>query len=112
MPLNWLAVSVVITCYFQVDGATSEVYTYADVVSNIERLAAALEEAGVEPGHVICMVTSNRVEYPVVYYAVALIGAVFQPLNPFYTAGDVYIKTDILSSICLVVGHRTYKFCL
>ena len=57
-----------------------------------KRLAGALRQAHIKPKDVISIVSSNCIEYPVIYLAVTWIGAIFQPLNPLYTIGIYFLN--------------------
>ena len=52
-----------------------------------ERLAAGLQIDGVKPGDVVCILAPNHIDYHVVFYAVALINATLQAVNPMFTKG-------------------------
>ena len=80
------ALSIAI-CLFQIDGTTRKSYTYHDVISRSERLAAGLQRFGVKPGDVIAMVTSNNIDFLGTFYASTLINAVFLSVNPLFTQG-------------------------
>ena len=69
------------------DGETGKTYSYADVISRSERLAAGLQTLGVDAGDVVCTLALNHLDYPVTFYASALLAAVFRPVNPSYTEG-------------------------
>src|SRR5699024_2496591 len=55
--------------------------TYADFEIEVQQLARALAKT-VEPGQVVSFVAPNTPEMLVAHYAVPLIGAVLNPLNP------------------------------
>lgn len=73
-----------------VDGTTSKSYTFSDIISRSERLAATLQELGVRQGDVICIFSPNHLDFPVVYFATALTPAVLQAVNPLYTTDDLH----------------------
>lgn len=72
-----------------IDGSTDKSYTYAELVSRTERAAAGLQKYGVLKGDLICIALPNHTDYVVAFYASALIGATFQPINPLYTKDDI-----------------------
>lgn len=72
-----------------VDGTTRKSYSYHDVISRSERLAAGLQRFGVQPGDVICMFTPNHIDYLTVFYSSTLINAVLQAINPLFTTDDL-----------------------
>jgi acyl-CoA synthetase (AMP-forming)/AMP-acid ligase II len=73
----------------QVDADTDKQYTYAQVIDRIQRLAAGLKNLGLRQGDVLCALTFNTIEYPIIWYAVNLIGATFQTASPLYVDGIV-----------------------
>ena len=73
--------------YTQIDGFTKQTYTYSDIITMSERLAAGLQIVGVKPGDVVCILAPNHIDYHVVFYAVTLINATLQAVNPLFTKG-------------------------
>ena len=73
--------------YIQIDGFTKQTYTYSDLITMSERLAAGLQIDGVKPGDIVCILAPNHIDYHVVFYAVALINATLQAINPMFTKG-------------------------
>lgn len=63
--------------------------SYSDTLALVEHLAAALEDTGVRPGDRVAMQTAKSPEAIALYLAVLQVGAVFLPLNPAYTGGEV-----------------------
>lgn len=55
--------------------------TYADFEAEVQKLARTLARS-VKPGQVVSFVAPNTPEMLVAHYAVPLIGAIFNPLNP------------------------------
>ena len=72
---------------FQIDGTTGVIFTFNDVINRTERLAAGLQELGVQKGDVICIVAPNHLEYSILFYATTLIAATLQTVNPLFTKG-------------------------
>ena len=52
-----------------------------------ERLAAGLQQFGLQKGDVVGILAPNHLDYPVVFYATTLISAVLQTINPLFTTG-------------------------
>lgn len=78
-----------------IEGSTGKTYTYDDVVTRTESLAAGLQQLGVQEGDVVCIFAPNHLDYPVTFYATALIGAIFQTVNPLFTKDDLHkVLTD------------------
>src|SRR5438270_11006426 len=53
------------------------------------RVAAGLQERGVEPGDRVGMVLPNVLAFPVVFYGALLAGAAVVPMNPLLKAREV-----------------------
>jgi len=53
------------------------------------RLAGALQALGLKPGDPIGLLSENRIEWPVVQFAVAALGGVLVPLNTFFRHDDL-----------------------
>ncbi|KAF0900499.1 hypothetical protein E2562_032106 [Oryza meyeriana var. granulata] len=51
------------------------------LADGVRRLAAALSELGVRPGHVVAVVAFNSIEYIELFLAITYIGAIIAPLN-------------------------------
>ena len=73
----------------QIDAKTLKSYTYRQLIDRIQKLAAGLRDLGLKPGDVICALTFNTIEYPIIWYAANLIGATFQTASPLYTDGNM-----------------------
>jgi fatty-acyl-CoA synthase len=69
--------------------------TYADFHARSNRLARALARLGVGRGDRVAVLAPNRVEYPIIYFAVLKLGAIVVPVSARFTAGEV----------AAVVGH-------
>jgi len=66
-------------------------------------LAAELREAGAGPGDRVALLDENSLEYPVVVFAISLIGAVFVPVNFRYSADEIaYVVNDSAPRLLLV----------
>jgi len=63
--------------------------TYGAFFDGAEKMAAALVKSGVQPGDRIAVQAPKSVAMLELYVASVLAGAVFLPLNPAYTAGEV-----------------------
>jgi len=63
--------------------------TYADFHERSNRLAHALARLGVARGTRLAIMAPNRVEYPIVYFAVLKLGAIVVPVNARFTAAEV-----------------------
>lgn len=74
--------------FFQVDGDTGETMTYPELIERTEMAAAGLQKFGIAKNDVICVISPNQFDYVVGFYASALIGSIYQPINPTYTSGN------------------------
>jgi crotonobetaine/carnitine-CoA ligase len=77
--------------------------TYADVADRSLRLAGGLSQAGVGEGDRVIVVSANRLEVLLTFFAVAHLGAIYVPLNAFLK-GDFlrYQLQDSGAGIALV----------
>lgn len=74
------------------DGA---VVTYADLMARTGRLARLFVRLGVSPGNRIAVQVEKSADALLVYLAALRAGAVYLPLNPAYTPGEVrYFLSD------------------
>jgi fatty-acyl-CoA synthase len=63
--------------------------TYAAFHARSNQLARALARLGVGRGDRVAVMATNRVEYPIIYFAVLKLGAIVVPVNARFTAGEV-----------------------
>ena len=63
--------------------------TYGAFHARSNQLARALARLGVRRGDRVAVMATNRVEYPVVYFAVLKLGAIVVPVNARFTADEV-----------------------
>ena len=69
--------------------------TFAEFDAVVDRVAAALQQAGLERGDKLALLSHNCWQYPVLSFATARIGVVFVPVNFMLTGGEVaYILRD------------------
>jgi len=69
--------------------------TYGAFHARSNQLARALARLGVGRGDRVAVMAPNRVEYPIIYFAVLKLGAIVVPVSARFTAGEV----------AAVVGH-------
>ena len=67
----------------------SKTWTFGDLLEVTERMAGSLEAAGVEPGDRVVVVLRKSPYAVAVYLACLRIGAIYVPINPDYTSGEV-----------------------
>ena len=69
--------------------------TYADLRVSIYKLADGLQQQGIIKGTHVAVIMSNRIEFPISWLALAMIGAVMIPVNPAYTSTELdYVLND------------------
>jgi malonyl-CoA/methylmalonyl-CoA synthetase len=79
-----------------------ETISYGDVVERTGRLANLFRHLGVKPGDRIAAQTDKSADALLVYLAALRAGAVYLPLNPAYTAGEVrYFLGDATPALFL-----------
>src|SRR5215218_4018020 len=65
------------------------VLTYAEFRDAALRVAAFLQQRGVQPGDRVGMVLPNVLSFPVLFYGAQLAGAAVVPMNPLLKAREV-----------------------
>ena len=68
-------------------GVSGKTYTYAQLDDAVKHVAAGLHAHGIRKGDVVGIVSPNLPDFPVVFYATVLIGAIASTVNPIATAG-------------------------
>src|SRR3954470_14331444 len=63
--------------------------TYAEFRDAALRVAAFLQQRGIQPGDRVGMVLPNVLSFPVVFYGAQLAGAAVVPMNPLLKAREV-----------------------
>ena len=72
-----------------------ETLSYGQFFANAERMAAALIDAGLQPGDRVAVQAAKTVAMLELYVGTVLAGGVFLPLNPAYTTDEVsYFLND------------------
>jgi fatty-acyl-CoA synthase len=80
--------------------------TYADFHERSNRLAHALARLGVGRGTRLAIMAPNRVEYPIVYFAVLKLGAIVVPVNARFTAAEVAAVVEHAEAEVFVVASE------
>lgn len=88
-----------------VDAVSERTITYAELPAYVERAAAGLSRLGVLKGSVVCILSTNAVDYPVAMLAIARLGAVTTTVNPLCTADD--FAKQVVDSGASVLITRT-----
>jgi crotonobetaine/carnitine-CoA ligase len=67
---------------------TGERFTFADVDTRTSQIAVALRGIGVEPGDRVAVMLRNQPEFPLIWLALAKLGAMLVPININYREFD------------------------
>ncbi len=86
--------------------------SYADLVGNAERLARALGDAGVGPGHVVLSYLDNGPAFLVALLASARLGAAFAPIDVGVTDAAALALVRLAKSDLIVCDPAARPRCL
>ncbi|MFN9202015.1 MAG: 4-coumarate--CoA ligase family protein [Gemmatimonas sp.] len=92
-------------------GVTGRSYTYAALTDAIRRVAAGLTAHGIQKGDVVGLVSPNIPEFPVVFMAVASIGAICSTVNPIATAEEIGAQFADSEAVMLVTIPDLFDKC-
>ncbi|EDV22035.1 uncharacterized protein TRIADDRAFT_29779 [Trichoplax adhaerens] len=70
------------------DGITGKTYKYKELDRLIKCFASALVKKGVKKGDVVAIISSNCIDWAVVYYGVLAIGGIVTTCNHMYTENE------------------------
>ncbi|PKA49459.1 4-coumarate--CoA ligase 1 [Apostasia shenzhenica] len=73
-----------------IDGASGDVFSYADVHLLSRRAAAGLGRLGVRQGDVIMILLPNTPEFAFAFLGASILGAMSTTANPFYTPAEIH----------------------
>jgi non-ribosomal peptide synthetase component E (peptide arylation enzyme) len=80
--------------------------TYAQLKDQVDRCAAFLKSLGIGPGDVVTLQFPNRVEFPIVFFSLELIGAIANKISPDFRRREVeYILRFSKSKAFICVGE-------
>jgi acyl-CoA synthetase (AMP-forming)/AMP-acid ligase II len=85
-----------------------ESVTYPELLARVQRLAHALAVLGVGKGHNVGIMSVNAVAFPEIYYATAMVGATFVPLNYRARADELAYMVNAANVNVLFVAERYY----
>ena len=80
-----------------IDAASGEALTYAELVDKVGRAGHGLRAAGVRPGDVVALCSTNSIDFVVAWYAALTIGATVTTVSPHSKASeftDHFLATD------------------
>jgi long-chain acyl-CoA synthetase len=81
--------------------------TYEELNREVDRLSHGLVRAGLHPGDICVLMMPNSIDWVIVYYALAKVGAVVLPVNFLYRVGELeHIFED--SGARAFIGHKDY----
>jgi len=72
-----------------VDAGTDRKISFAELQTQITKVASALSKMGVKQGDVLTMILPNCLEFPVLFLAANALGAIPSAVNPLYTSGEL-----------------------
>lgn len=82
----------------------SRTLTYSDLDRETDRFASGLAEAGVERGDRVAALLHNQPEFPLLWFALAKLGAVLVPLNTALKGELLRYELDDCQARFLVIG--------
>lgn len=84
-------------------GLDRSVWTYAEALVEVSRLASAYREAGYGPGHRVALMFENRPQHFLHWLALNSVGTSVVPLNPDYKDEELIYALDH-SAACLIAS--------
>lgn len=85
---------------------SGETASYADVLRQVNRLAAGLHRLGVRKGTHVALMVANRPQFPLSWLAIGCLGAVMVPVNITYTSRELeYLLTDSGSQYLVIADE-------
>ncbi|MBC8751690.1 MULTISPECIES: class I adenylate-forming enzyme family protein [Paraburkholderia] len=85
---------------------TTNSFSYAELVDEIARTVARLKERGFDGGKAVAVLTENRIEQMLVYYAVAKLGGQFVPVNSSLSVSEIAYIIDHAEATVLIYDER------
>ena len=80
--------------------------TYGELKEKVERCAAFLRRIGIKRGDVVTIQLPNRIAFPVVFFALELIGAIANKVNPDFRMRELDYILRVLRQPCLRLRAR------
>ncbi|HMN70466.1 MAG TPA: AMP-binding protein [Rhodoblastus sp.] len=81
--------------------------TFGDLASQVDRAARALLARGVRKGDVVGLWVTNRIEFPIAFFAAMRIGAIVAPMNTRYREHDAAYALKLAECKLLFVVERS-----
>ena len=86
-------------------------FTYADLIVNVKKTAAALRGAGVKKGDIITVVSIMTPEIIALFYAADMMGATLNLVDPRYSVEGIHEYIEEVDSHLLVCLNVVYERC-
>ena len=86
-------------------------FTYADLIVNVKKTAAAFRALGVKKGEIITVVSVMLPEVIYAFYAADMIGATLNLVDPRYSAEGIHEYIEEVGSRLLITLNVTYERC-
>src|SRR5579875_2951655 len=83
--------------------------TYREVVSMVNSIANGLRSLGLNKGNRICLLTLNRPEYTITFFAAASIGIVVSPMNPAYKEREVGYQLENAEANAILIQRQLLR---
>nr|GEW31404.1 4-coumarate--CoA ligase 2 [Tanacetum cinerariifolium] len=91
-----------------IDGASGEVYTYADVELTSRKVASSLHnQYGITKGDVIMILLPNSPEFVYTFMGASYLGAISTMANPFFTGPEI-IKQAKASNAKIIITQASH----
>ena len=86
-------------------------FTYADLIVNVKKTAAALRGVGVQKGDIVTVVSVMTPEVIALFYAADMIGATLNLVDPRYSVEGIHEYIEEVDSHLLVCLNVVYERC-
>ena len=86
-------------------------FTYADLIVNVKKTAAALRGAGVKKGDIITVVSIMTPEIIALFYAADMMGATLNLVDPRYSVEGIREYIEEVDSHLLICLNVVYERC-
>lgn len=86
-------------------------FTYADLIVNVKKTAAALRGIGVKKGDIVTVVSVMTPEVIALFYAADMIGATLNLVDPRYSVEGIHEYIEEVDSHLLVCLNVVYERC-
>ncbi|OAY52587.1 4-coumarate:CoA ligase 1 [Manihot esculenta] len=90
-----------------INGATGDIYTYAEVELTGRRVASGLNKLGVKQGDVIMLLLHNSPQFVLSFLGASFRGAIATAANPFFTPAEI-AKQAKASNTKLIITQAAY----